>query len=78
MDNSINVKHNDWFTFIFMYLIPNNVWNVVPFLFIFFVFGPTIYRELSNKGKKPKAKAVPAPKSPRASSRSPRGRRKLE
>ena len=84
MDNSINVKHNDWFRFIFMYVIPNNVWTVVPGFFIFFVFGPAIYAHL-NGGKKAAKKVVTKkeavvvePKSPRASSRSPRGRRKQE
>jgi hypothetical protein len=76
MDNSINVKHNDWFRFIVMYVVPNNAWTVVPGFFIFFVFGPAIYAELkgSKRVAKKEAAKVEAPKSPRSSSRSPRRR----
>lgn len=82
MDGSINVAHNDWFTFIFLYVIPNNMWTVVPFVWIFFVFGPALLAQLSL-AKEPRAarKAAPvvaAPKSPaRSASRSPR-RKKQE
>ena len=47
-DGNRNVSHNDWFRFIFLYIVPNNVWTVVPGIFIFAVFGPLLVRRLNN------------------------------
>ncbi len=86
-DDNRNVSHNDWNTFIFLYVLPNNVWTIVPGFFVFFVFGPALVHAL-NSGKTrtvivsldddeedKKAAKSPRSKSPRAAStrsRSPR------
>ncbi len=47
-DQNRNVSHNDWTTFFFLYILPNNVWTVVPGIFIFVVFGPQLVRHLNS------------------------------
>jgi hypothetical protein len=87
-DGNRNVSHNDWYTFVFLYIMTNNVWTVIPGCLIFFVFGPRLIERLNNS-KAPRApRAVveeeevdavvlveePPPSRRRGQSRSPRRR----
>jgi hypothetical protein len=61
-DAGRGVSHNDWFTIVFLYIIPNNVWTVVPGYYVFFVFGPAILALLPDvhQSKSTKSAALEA------------------
>jgi hypothetical protein len=57
-DQNRNVSHNDWYTFIFLYIMTNNVWTVIPGSLIFFVFGPRLIQRLNHSKPPPVPRAV--------------------
>ena len=59
-DGGGGVKHNDWFTIVFLYIIPNNVWTVVPGYYVFFVFGPAILNLIPDAKKSISTKSISA------------------